>query len=151
LVFFTTQELVVGTASLLNLTRTFGFTKEQIFDLQESVLTLAVVNNRAADEVQRVVALALSSGYTEGLQRLGISINKVTIAQKAANLGWDKGYNSLTEYQRALSTYILIQERVAAYEEDLKNIKKPLLVALMLQLLLGKNLKTRSGKTLFIY
>jgi len=48
------------------------------------------------------------------LQRLGISINKVTIAQKAANLGWDKGYNSLTEYQRALSTYILINERVAA-------------------------------------
>jgi len=81
---FTTQELVKGTASLLNLTRTFGFTKEQIFDLQESILTLAVVNNRAADEVQRVVALALSSGFTpEGLQRLGISINKVTIAQKS--------------------------------------------------------------------
>jgi hypothetical protein len=121
---FTKQELIEGTASLLNLTRTFGFTKKQIFDLQESVLTLAVVNNRAADEVQRIVALALSSGYTEGLQRLGVSINKVTITQKASTLGWKKGYNALTEYQRALSTYILIQERVVAYEEDLKKYQE---------------------------
>lgn len=116
---FSTKELVVGASAFLNLNRDMGFTKDQLFELQEAIATLAVVNGRAMDEVQKTVALALSSGYTEGLQRLGVSINRVTIAEEAARLGWDKGYTALTEQQRALATYNLILEKTAVYAADL--------------------------------
>src|SRR3990170_1922085 len=123
---FATKDLVVGASAFLNLNRDMGFTREELFKLQEAVATLAVVNGRAMDEVQRTVALALSSGYTEGLQRLGVSINRVTIAEEAARLGWDKGYVALTEQQRAYATYLLVQERTARYANDLREYYKTL-------------------------
>jgi len=121
---FTTKELVVGSAAFLNLVRDMGFTKDQIFSLQNSIATLAVVNGRAMDEVQRTTALAISSGYTEGLQRLGVSINRVNIAQKAFAIYGIKGYTALTEQQRAYATYVLIQEKSAKYAEDLAEYYK---------------------------
>ncbi len=117
---FTTKDLVVGTAAFLNLNRDMGFTREQLFKLQDAIATLAVVNGRAMDEVQRTVALALSSGYTEGLQRLGVSINRVNIAQEAARIGFAKSYMSLTEQQRALATYNLVIRKTAVYQDDLQ-------------------------------
>lgn len=121
---FATKDLVVGASAFLNLNRDMGFTKEQLFDLQEAVATLAVVNGRAMDEVQKTVALALSSGYTEGLQRLGVSINRVTIAEEAGRLGFAKSYMALTEQQRALATYNLILRKTAVYQNDLLEYQK---------------------------
>ncbi len=121
---FSEKELVVGAAQLLNLVRDFGLTREQIFKLQEAITTLAIVNGRAMDDVQRTVALALSSGYTEGLQRLGVSINRVTIAAEAQRLGFSGNYMSLTEYQRAIATYNLIIQKTAKYEDDLQEYYK---------------------------
>ena len=118
---FSQKELVEGTAQLINLVRSFGFTKDEIFGLQDAIATLAIVNGRAMDDVQRTVALAISSGYTEGLQRLGVSINRVTIAEKAAEMGWKGGYTALTEQQRAMATYVVILEKVALYADDAKN------------------------------
>lgn len=123
---FSMVDLVKGSAAFLNLNRDMGFTKEQLFELQEAIATLAVVNGRSMDEVQKTVALALSSGYTEGLQRLGVSINRVTIAQEAANLGWKGGYTSLNEQQRALATYNLIIRKTAIYQEDLLKFQETL-------------------------
>jgi len=117
---FSQKELVQGSASLMNLIRDFGLTKDQIFKLQDAIATLAVINGRSMDDVQRTVALALSSGYTEGLQRLGVSINRVTIAQEAARLGYAKNYMALTEVQRAQATYNLILEKTKKYQDDLK-------------------------------
>ena len=117
---FSRKELVEGSASLINLTRDFGFTKDKIFELQDAIATLAVVNGRAMDDVQRTVALAISSGYTEGLQRLGVSINRVTIALEAQRLGWGRNYMSLTEQQRAQATYNLILRKTAKYQDDLE-------------------------------
>ena len=116
---FSTKELVEGTAQLINLTRDFGATKEQIFELQDAIVKLAIINGRAMDDVQRTVALALSSGYTEGLQRLGVSINRVTIAQKALELGYSGNYMALTELQRYQATEILILEKTSKYQDDL--------------------------------
>lgn len=123
---FSTTELVQGAAAFLNLNRDMGFTREELFKLQESVATLAVVNGRSMEEVQRTVALALSSGYTEGLQRLGVSINRVTIAQEAARLGYADSYMALTEVQRAQATYNLILQKTAVYSKDLLEYQKTL-------------------------
>ncbi len=118
---FSRKELVEGSAALINLTRDFKLTKDQIFNLQDAIATLAVVNGRAMDDVQRTVALAISSGYTEGLQRLGVSINRVTIALEAQRLGWGRNYMSLTESQRAQATYNLILQKTKKYQDDLES------------------------------
>lgn len=115
---FTFKELVAGASNFANLTREMGFTEKEMFSLMDASTTMAVVSGKNMQEVQRTIALALSSGYTEGLQRLGISINRVTIALKAEEMGWGRNYMSLTERQRGMATYALIMERVAAYEED---------------------------------
>jgi len=117
---FSRKELVEGSAALINLTRDFGYTKEEIFELQDAIATLAVVNGRAMDDVQRTVALSISSGYTEGLQRLGVSINRVTIALEAQRLGYGRNYMSLTETQRAQATYNLILQKTKKYQDDLE-------------------------------
>jgi len=123
---FSKKELVEGASAFLNLNRDMGFTAEQLFELQENIATLAIVNGRAMDEVQKTVALALSSGYTEGLQRLGVSINRVTIAEEAQRLGFAKSYMALNEKQRALATYNLILEKTSVYSADLLNYQKTL-------------------------
>lgn len=115
---FSKKELVEGSAQLINLTRDFGATKEQIFELQNAIATLALVNGRSMDDVQRTVALTLSSGYTEGLQRLGVSINRVTIALKAEEMGFGRNYMALTEQQRYLATLAIVLQKVAKYEDD---------------------------------
>jgi hypothetical protein len=118
---FSTADLVKGSASLVNLIRDFGFTKEEIFKLQDAIATLAVVNGRSMDEVQKTVALTLSSGYTEGLQRLGVSINRVTIALEAQRLGWGRNYLALTESQRAMASYNIVLAKTAKYQKDLES------------------------------
>ena len=123
---FSMKDLVVGAGQFLNLNRDMGFTEDQLYALQEAIATLAVVNGRSMDEVQKTVALALSSGYTEGLQRLGVSINRVTIAEEAAQLGYAKSYMALTEVQRAEATRILILEKTAVYQRDLIEYQKTL-------------------------
>jgi len=123
---FTTKDLVVGTSAFLNLNRDMGFTRDELFKLQEAIATLAIINGRSMDEVQKTVALALSSGYTEGLQRLGVSINRVTIAQEALNLGYEGGYTALNEIQRGEATYNEIIRKTNIYQEDLLEYQKTL-------------------------
>lgn len=121
---FSKRELVQGSAALVNLVRDMGFTKNQIFELQDAIATLAVVNGRSMEEVQRTVALALASGYTEGLQRLGVSINRVNIAARASAMGFAEGYMNLTEYERAAATLSLVLEKTALYQDDLIEYQK---------------------------
>lgn len=142
---FSEKELVEGTAQLLNLVRSFGFAKEQIFELQDAISTLAIVNGRAMDDVQRTVALAISSGYTEGLQRLGVSINRVTIAEKAATLGWKGGYTALTEQQRAYATYLTILEKTALYSDDAKKAQDELFGSVQKSKAIWADLKKEIG------
>ncbi len=123
---FSKTELAQGAAAFLNLNRNMGFTRDELFELQEAVATLAVVNGRSMEEVQRTVALALSSGYTEGLQRLGVSINRVTIAEEAAALGYADSYMALTELERAEATRIQILEKTAVYADDVLTYQEKL-------------------------
>lgn len=127
---FTNLELIKGAASFVNLIRDLGLTREQIFSLQQTVLQLAIINGRAMDDVQRTVALALSSGYTEGLQRLGVSINRLTIAEEANRIGFEGGYIALSENARALATYNILTQKAAIYADDLSEAQTRLFGAI---------------------
>ena len=123
---FSNFELIKGAADFTNLIRDLGLTREEIFKLQAAVVQLAIINGRSLADVQRTVALALSSGYTEGLQRLGVSINRLTIAEEANRLGFEGGYTALTEQQRATATYNLLLQKTSKYSNDLSEAQNRL-------------------------
>lgn len=115
---FATKDLVAGYAQMYNLTRELGLAEEQTQELIDASATLAIVTGQNVYEAQRMMAMALSSGYTEGLQRLGIAISRYSIALKANSMGLGENYMSLSEHERALATHAIIMEQVARYEQD---------------------------------
>lgn len=123
---FSQLELIKGAAEFTNLIRDLGLTRDEIFQLQEAVVKLAIVNGRSMDDVQKTVALALSSGYTEGLQRLGVSINRLTIAEEANRIGFKGGYTALSEQARAQATFNLLMQKSTKYADDLSEAQKRL-------------------------
>lgn len=115
---FATKDLVAGYAQMYNLTRELGLAEEETQNLIDASATLAIVTGQNVSEAQRMMAMALSSGYTEGLQRLGIAISRYSIALKANEMGLGENYMALSEHERALATYAIIMEQVARYQED---------------------------------
>jgi len=115
---FTTKDLVAGYAQMYNLTRELGLAEEETQKLIDASATLSIVTGQNIYEAQRMMAMALSSGYTEGLQRLGIAISRYSIALKANAMGLGENYMALSEHERALATYTIIMEQVARYQED---------------------------------
>lgn len=115
---FATKDLVAGYAQMYNLTRELGLAEEETQNLIDASATLAIVTGQNVAEAQRMMAMALSSGYTEGLQRLGIAISRYSIALKANEMGLGENYMALSEHERALATYAIIMEQVARYQED---------------------------------
>jgi hypothetical protein len=115
---FTTKDLVSGYAQMYNLTRELGLAEKDIEELIQASATLSIVTGQNIYEAQRMMAMALSSGYTEGLQRLGIAISRYSIALKANSMGLGENYMSLSEHDRALATKAIIMEQVNRYAED---------------------------------
>ena len=120
---FTTRELVDGAGYLTLLTRNLNLTKNQMFELLEVSSALSILIGKDMNETMRQISLAISSGYSEALQRAGLAINRVTIAAKANQLGFEENFNALTEQQRALATLTLIFEQSNSVIADAKKFQ----------------------------
>lgn len=120
---FTTRELVDGAGYLTLLTRNLNLTKDQMFELLEVSSALSILIGKDMNETMRQISLAISSGYSEALQRAGLAINRVTIAAKANQLGFEENFNALTEQQRALATLTLIFEQSNSVIADAKKFQ----------------------------
>lgn len=143
---FSQLELVQGAADFSNLIRDLGLTREEIFKLQDAVVKLAIINGRSLADVQRTVALALSSGYTEGLQRLGVSINRLTIAEEANRLGFKGGYTALSEQARSQATYNLLIQKTTKYSDDLSEAQNRLFGAIQNVRAETENIRVEMGE-----
>lgn len=115
---FATKDLVAGYSQMYNLTRELGLHEDSIQRLIDMSATLSLVAGKNIEETQRMIAMALSSGYTEGLQRLGIAISRFSIAKKAQEMGFGSNYMSLSENERALATIAILEEQIVKYEQD---------------------------------
>jgi hypothetical protein len=124
--FMSRKEAVDGVAAVQLLTRNFGFTKEQIYQMTEAATTLAVITGKDFGETARELALFLSSGYAESLQRAGLAVNRLTVAEKAQEMGIKKGYPALTEYERAAAGLALVLEEIAPIIDEVANYQNSL-------------------------
>jgi hypothetical protein len=98
---FNRKELMEGIAQVQFLTRNMGFAEDQMMDMARISASLAVLLGTDFNDAAKSVALFLSSGYAEALQRAGISVNRLTIQQEAYRMGLDKSFLELTEQERA--------------------------------------------------
>lgn len=121
---FSRQQLTEGVTNALLFTNNLKLTREQIDQMIQSSITLALVMGKDVNEVMRTFALTMSSGYSEGLQRLGISINRVVIAQKAMELGFSGNYRTLTQNQIATAALALVVEQTNRMTEDAAKYQK---------------------------
>jgi len=124
--FMSRKEAVDGVAAVQLLTRNFGFTKEQMYEMTEAATTLAVITGKDFGETARELALFLSSGYAESLQRAGLAVNRLTVAEKAQEMGIKKGYNALTEQERAAAGLALVLEEIAPITDEVSNYQNSL-------------------------
>jgi len=117
-VIFSQKEMVEGIAQVQLLTRNFGFTEDQIKDVAEVSAALGVILGKDFNEAAREVALFLSSGYAESMQRAGFSVNRLTVQQEALRMGINKSYLEMTEAERAAAAYSLIMRQSSDVIED---------------------------------
>lgn len=123
---FTRQELVDGIAQITLLTREFGLSKKETFELTDAVATLSALMGKDFNESAKQIALAISSGYSEALQKAGLNVNRVTIAQRALELGIKASFNQMTGQERAAVTLALILEQVADVSDEAATFQETL-------------------------
>lgn len=110
--FMSRKEAVDGIAAIQLLTRNFGFTKDEMLKMTEASTALAVVTGKDFGEAARELAMFLSSGYAESLQRAGLAVNRLTVVEEAHRMGIRKGYTALTEQERAAAAYRVVMEQI---------------------------------------
>jgi len=121
---FSTRELIAGVGQMQLLTRQFGFTNDETINLTKSVAALAVVLGKDFANTAASVALFLSSGYGEALQRAGIAVNRLAVVEEAHRMGIKKSYTALTEVERAHAGYNLIIAQSKDVLEELVDYQK---------------------------
>jgi len=98
-----------------------GIAREKAFELSKSLTTLAVdvasFNNKADAEVIRDFTSALVGNH-ETVRKYGIIIGESAIQQEAYNKGIDKSYKNLTDLQKVMLRYSLIQKGTTDAQGD---------------------------------
>ncbi|MBU2177691.1 MAG: hypothetical protein KJ556_21575, partial [Gammaproteobacteria bacterium] len=115
---FTTQEIMGGVANIMLLSRSFKFASDQMRTMLEISADLAIVLGKDMNDAAKELALFISSGYGEALQRAGIAVNRLSVVQEAWRMGIKKSYMELTEAERAQAAYNLLAAHAADLHED---------------------------------
>lgn len=114
-----TVVITQGIADSIFILKNFGLTSEQAFKTFNSAAALAVATGKDMGTVTREIALAASSGYSVALQKMGLDINKATVAQEAHKEGVDLAYAALTREQKVMYTLNLVAEQTSGVIGDL--------------------------------
>lgn len=120
---FSKKEITEGISYIATLTKSLNITKDQMFQVADAAIFLATILGKDMNEASKEIALAMSSGYSEALQRAGVNINKVTIGLRGQLLGFGDNYQAMTQQQRALATLSIINEQLASQYGDATTIQ----------------------------
>lgn len=115
-----------GLADMIFFTKELGVSAKDSFAMFDSSASLASATGRDVSEVMRMIALAASSGYSEGLQRMGLNINKVTITERAHAMGIKETYMAMAQEDRAAALLNLVLEQTAGISKDAAEKQKTL-------------------------
>lgn len=124
--FFTTKEVADGISQVQLLTRSFGFTTEQMKEMMRVSTALAVIQGKDVGETAKELALFYSSGYAEALQRAGFAVNKLSIEEQARADGINKSFRELTEAERATAAHNLVMKQAAPLLAEVTEYEKSL-------------------------
>ena len=118
---FSKQKAMESVSYIALLTREFGFAEKQIGDVTKASAVLAVIMGKDVNEAAREVALTLSSGYSESLQRAGLNINRVIIQQEALRMGYKEGYQYLSgEVKAQAALNVIMRQLDPLYDKALE-------------------------------
>jgi ABC-type arginine transport system permease subunit len=115
---FSRRDITEAAALAGLMTREFGFTTEQIQNVIRSSAALSLIWGKDLTESVRGLTYAISSGYFESLQRVGIQISRNIVAQEALRQGYGESYNALDEAVRAAITYDIVMGQIGSLTED---------------------------------
>lgn len=116
-----TQDVQNWMAGLQDTFVPLGIARDKAADLSKSLVTLAVdvasFNNKADADVIRDFTSALVGNH-ETVRKYGIIISETSIKQAAINRGWDKSYKELTDLEKVMLRYNLIQSGTTDAQGD---------------------------------
>jgi hypothetical protein len=118
---FSQKELVDGVAQVQLLTRSFGFSKEQMQQTFEIAATLSTVLGKDFNEAARETALFLSSGYAESMQKAGLAVNRKTVQDEAHRKGIEKSYMAMSEQERSMAALSLLYREIGPLMGEVQN------------------------------
>lgn len=119
---FTQQEIVGGYSVAILKLREYGASQEEINRILEISGTLALAYGRDFQEMVNSVSGAITRGYFEALQSMGIAIGRINIMQDAMQEGLTGGLQALTEQERFRLAFNILEENVGVLEEDFQNL-----------------------------
>jgi uncharacterized protein YukE len=120
---FSKVDITEALAQTSLMTRNFGFTREQMSKLTQTAMVLSEITGKDLTESIRGLTFAIGSGYTEGVQRMGLNISKASLAQEALAEGYKENWNSLDPLIRAQITYNAIIRETNAIMDDAGKIQ----------------------------
>src|SRR3990167_9183687 len=92
-------------------------------DLAEVAGALAVILGKDVNEASKELALFLSSGYGEALQRAGILASKAAVMHELLAMGVKTSYNETSAAVRAQAGYNVIMQDATKLTEKAKEIQ----------------------------
>lgn len=145
---FSQKELVDGVAQVQLLTRSFGFSKEQMQQTFEVAATLSSVLGKDFNEAARETALFLSSGYAESMQKAGLAVNRLTVQQEAHRKGIEKSYMTMTEQERSMAALSLVYREIGPLMKEVDDYQKSEIGQLKIAATQYENVKNAIGMKL---
>ncbi len=121
---FTRKQVVEGVGYIQLLSQNLTLTNEQMKNLAEVAGGLGVVLGKDVNEASKELALFLSSGYGEALQRAGILASKAAVMHELLAMGIKTSYNETSAAVRAQAGYNVIMRDATALMEKAKEIQK---------------------------
>ena len=105
-------------AKTMFLTRQFKLSADQTFKLADSAAVLATAAGIEAESALRSITQFMLTGYTRGLQQLGITISDTAVQHRAFEMNLISLTGEVDENTRALVAAAIIEEEANKQRED---------------------------------
>src|SRR3989304_2993456 len=121
---FTRKQIIEGVGYIQLLSQNLNLTSEQMKNLAEVASGLAVVLGKDVNEASKELALFLSSGYGEALQRAGILASKAAVMHELLAMGVKTSYNETSAAVRAQAGYNVIMQDATKLVEKAREVQE---------------------------
>lgn len=148
---FSRQDMYEGYSQVLLLARSLRFTEEQIRQIIDVSATASIIMGRDFGETATGITKSLSSGWFEAAQRAGFLISRQRVVDEGLKMNIEnaqRGYNAMTEYERALAALSVYVKENKVIQEDTTLIMETQAGKILAAQAAWENFKLSVGTTL---